>query len=366
MRVLLLSAYDAHSHCRWRKGLVAAFPDWEWTVLALPPRHFSWRVRGNSLSWAFSERKILEQVYDVLIATSMTDLSALKGMVPSLAAVPSLLYCHENQFAYPLRHQKPVHIEPKFTSLYAMLAADRVVFNSEYNRRTLLAGVQELLKKMPDEVPPGVAESIAGKSCTLPVPLEAHWFEEDVVSRTRDIPFTIVWNHRWEFDKAPERMLGALLRLHHAGVDFRVHVIGQQFREQPSVFEEMYPLLKEHIGEWGMIQSDIDYKKVLQRSHVVLTTALHEFQGLAVLEASASGCIPLVPDRLAYPEFIPDEYRYPSFPDDPERESDAIAGQLQTLCEGYQRGALPGAPDVQGLSWSRLVPAYEAEINGLA
>ena len=366
MRVLLLSAYDAPSHRRWRKGLVATLPDWDWTVLALPPRHFSWRIRGNSLTWSFAERSTLEQVYDVLIATSMTDLSALKGMVPSLATVPSLLYCHENQFAYPVRHQQQVHLEPKFTSLYAMLAADRVVFNSEYNRRTLLEGAGDLLRKMPDAVPAGVTESIAGKSCTLPVPLEMHWFEENAAWHDREAPFTIVWNHRWEFDKAPERMLGALLKLHHAGLDFRIHVIGQQFREQPLVFAEMYPLLKEHVGEWGMVESDADYQRVLQQSHVVLSTALHEFQGLAVLEAVASGCIPLVPDRLAYPEFIPDGYRYASFPDNPERESDAIAGQLQTLCECFERGELPGVPGVYDLSWPRLVQQYAAEINGLA
>jgi len=296
----------------------------------------------------------------------MTDLSALKGMVPSLAAVPSLLYCHENQFAYPMQHPANMRIEPKFTSLYAMLAADRVVFNSGYNRCSFLEGAGELLKKMPDAVPPGVIESIAGKSCTLPVPLEAHWFDVDDAVRDGLAHFTIVWNHRWEFDKAPERMLGALLRLHHAGLDFRIHVIGQQFREQPPVFAEMYPLLKEHVGEWGMVQSEADYQKVLQQSHVVLTTALHEFQGLAVLEAIASGCVPLVPERLAYPEFIPDGYRYPSFPDDPERESEAIAGQLQHLCECYERDELPGIPDIQQLAWPGLVQAYEAEINGLA
>ncbi len=75
MRILLLSAYDAHSHRRWRQGLVDAFPDWQWTVLTLPPRNFLWRIRGNSLSWAFSERETLEQPYDLVIATSMTDLS---------------------------------------------------------------------------------------------------------------------------------------------------------------------------------------------------------------------------------------------------------------------------------------------------
>ena len=364
MRILLLSAYDAHSHRRWRQGLVAAFPEWQWTVLTLPPRFFLWRVRGNSLTWAFSERELLEQPYDVLIATSMTDLSALKGLVPSLASVPTLVYCHENQFAYPDRRDGQT-IEPKVTSLYALLAADRVVFNSDLNRESFLEGARELLQQMPDAVPEGVVESIAGKSCILPVPLEEHWFEKQDVGASNDGPFTIVWNHRWEYDKAPERMFGALLELHESGLNFRVHVIGQQFREQPPVFAEMYPLLTDHIGEWGMVMADADYQRLLRQSHVVLTTALHEFQGLAVLEAVAAGCIPLVPDRLAYPEFIPDTCRYPSYPDDSGREIAAIAEHLQRLCVRYYHADLPAAPAVHDLSWSSQLAAYRAEINGL-
>ncbi|MGB5442776.1 MAG: DUF3524 domain-containing protein [Gammaproteobacteria bacterium] len=364
MRILLLSAYDAHSHRRWRHGLVNAFPGWQWTVLTLPPRNFLWRVRGNSLSWAFSERETLQQPYDLLLATSMTDLSALKGMVPSLAQVPGIVYCHENQFAYPQRREQQ-GMEAVFVSLYAVLAADRVLFNSDYNRRTFLDGAQALLKKMPDAVPPGVIEHIAARSRILPVPLEEHWFAGAARPLAGDIPFTIVWNHRWEYDKAPERMFAALLKLHEDGVDFRVHVIGQQFREQPPVFAEMRPLLETHIGVWGMLKSDADYRQLLQQAHVVLSTALHEFQGLAVLEAVASGCIPLVPDRLAYPEFIPAACRYPSYPDDPGRESEVIAGHLQVLVQAFQKAALPPPPDLSWLSWPQLRPACEKELSAL-
>jgi len=364
MRILLLSPYDAHSHRRWRQGLVEAFPGWQWTVLTLPPRNFLWRMRGNSLSWAFSERETLQLPYDLLLATSMTDLSALKGLVPALAQVPCMVYCHENQFAYPERRGQQ-GMEPEFVSLYAVLAADRVLFNSGYNRQTFLDGAQALLKKMPDAVPSGVTEHIAGKSGVLPVPLERHWFGGRSRPPAGDGPLTIVWNHRWEYDKAPERMFAALLKLHEDGVDFRVHVIGQQFREQPPVFAKMHPLLETHIGEWGTVKSEAAYRRLLQESHVVLSTALHEFQGLAVLEAAASGCLPLVPDRLAYPEFMAEGYRYPSYPNDAGSESAAIAVHLKRLVQDHQNGTLPRSPDVSRLSWPQLRPAYEKEIRAL-
>ena len=362
MKVLLLSAYDAHSHRRWRQGLVAAFPDWDWTVLVLPPHHFSWRVRGNSLSWAFGERHTLEQPYDVMVATSMTDVSALKGLVPSLAGIPTLVYCHENQFAYPEQPERMPRNAPKITTLYAMLAADRVLFNSEYNRRTLLEGARSLLAQMPDAVPPGVIDSLAARSGVLPVPLEAEWYQQAAHDGE---PFTLVWNHRWEFDKAPERLFAALLRLQRAGVDFRIHVIGQQFREQPAVFADHYQQLAGQIGAWGFVESVDDYRQILRHSHVVLSTAMHEFQGLAVLEAAACGCIPLVPDRLAYPELIPQHFRYPSYADDPARESEVIADALLDLSEQHRQGALPAPLDVTALAWLEQAPAYRAEIESL-
>lgn len=362
VKALLLSAYDAHSHRRWRRGLVTAFADWDWTVLALPPRHFSWRVRGNSLSWAFSERHTLEQSYDVMIATSMTDLSALKGMVPSLALTPSLVYCHENQFAYPHQPQREPRNEPRITGLYAMLAADRVLFNSEFNRTSLLDGARALLAQMPDAVPYGVIDQLADKTTVVPVPLEDDWFD---APPRRNGPFTLVWNHRWEFDKAPERLFAALLKLKATGAEFRVHVVGQQFRQQPPMFADMQAKLGECIGQWGYVKAQADYAQLLRASHVVLSTALHEFQGLAVLEAAACGCVPLVPDRLAYPEFIPATCRYPSFPDEPSRESEAIADALFGLYAQYRQGALPAAPDVSALAWTKLARTYEYEIRSV-
>jgi len=365
MRVLLLSAYDAHSHRRWRQGLVAAFPAWEWTVLTLPPRHFAWRIRGNSLSWALGERARLERPYDLLVTTSMTDLSTLRGLVPALARLPTLVYCHENQFAYPPGRQQPGSVESMMVNLYTLLAADRVIFNSAWNRDSCIDGIRGLLDRMPDKVPPGVAAHIAAKSRVLPVPLEEYWFKVGAAG-TSDEPLTLVWNHRWEYDKGPERLFAALLQLQQAGRDFRVHVIGQQFRRQPVVFAAMQERLGEHIGAWGMVKEVADYRHLLQSSDIVLSTALHEFQGLAVQEAVASGCVPLVPDRLAYANFFAAAYRYPSHIDDTEREGAAISAAILKWCGAGGRQGLPPVPDLCGLSWAQQQSAYAEELGALA
>ncbi len=50
-----------------------------------------------------------------------------------------------------------------------------------------------------------------------------------------DRPLHIVWPHRWEHDKNPEEFFNALFKLHEMEIDFRLHVIGEQFSEIPGL-----------------------------------------------------------------------------------------------------------------------------------
>ena len=111
--------------------------------------------------------------------------------------------------------------------------------------------------------------------------------------------------------------------------------------------------------DWGTVADDAGYRRVLCGSHMVLSTALHEFQGLAVQEAVACGCLPLVPDRLAYPEFFPAACRYPSHPQDAGREAAGLAEQLVRLAGQYEQGVLPTAPPITDLGWPALSGRYE-------
>ena len=361
MKILLLSAYDAMSHQYWRKGLITAFPEHDWTILALPARYFSWRLRGNSLSWAYGERETLTAGYDLIICTSMTDLSALKGMVPELAGIPAICYFHENQFAYPASDRQQQSVEPLILNLYSALAADQVLFNTGYNQQTFLGGVEKLLKKLPDFVPADVMKTLQAKSAVLPVPLPETVYRDHQI--LEDQPLQIVFNHRWEYDKAPERMFAALKLLVAREVPFTVHVVGQSFRQVPSVFAEMKTELEKYIGEWGYVASVDDYRQLLQSSDVVLSTAIHDFQGIAVLEGVAAGCRPVVPDRLAYPELFAKCYRYKSFSNAPDKEAEALANHLESLVKMKREGRWESAPDVRGLGWSVLASSYKQRME---
>jgi glycosyltransferase involved in cell wall biosynthesis len=371
MRVLLLSAYAAHSHVQWQRSLQVLFPEWHWDVLSLPPRHFSWRVRGNPLFWTVARREVLERDHDLLLATSMVDLATLKGLVPALAHVPAVLYFHENQFDYPRRPQQHSLLEAQMVSLYGALAADRVVFNSRYNRDSFLEGCGALLAKLPDFVPPGVVASIRQKAAVLPVPLEvpqdvggtAHWpgLEGDWPQR----PLRLLWSGRFEHDKAGDRLLGLLRALEDEGPDYELAVTGQRFRHSPPAFDEIECAFSHRLVQFGYLESRRAYHALLRGADIVVSTALHEFQGLAVLEAVAAGCLPAVPARQAYPEIYPAAFRYASHPGDPAAEALAAAALIRRLAADLAEGRAQ-APDVSAYGPAALRPKYRAELQGAA
>ena len=361
MKILLLSGYDAASHRIWREGLVRNLGEHEWTVLTLPPRFFAWRTRGNPLSLFFGRKEVITRRYDLTLATSMTDLAELKGIAPNLSVIPAIAYFHENQFEYPEQKTRKEYQNYKFTNLYTALASERVLFNSRFNRDTFLAGAEELLSAMPDHVPPGIVESVAERSSVLQVPLEDQIFNLGPIRSVG--PLVMLWNHRWEHDKAPERFFKALYRLKERNVPFLIHVVGQQFRDQPGIFNEARNKLDEHILTWGFVKDHLKYRSLLATSDLVVSTALHDFQGLAVLEGAAAGCQPVVPDRLAYPEFIPDVFRYPSFPHEHDREVKVLADRLEKLCLDPEGTRNFKALDLTYLSWANMAPKYREIIN---
>ncbi len=352
MKALLLSAYDAESHRLWRHNLQSMFPLIQWQELILPARYFAWRVRGNSLSWAFNHRATLTDNYDFLLTTSMTDLSALRGFVPALARLPTAVYCHENQFAYPVnpdpRAPRPNPVEPQMLSLYTALCADQLIFNSAYNRDTFMQGVSELLGKLPDHVPAGLVQRLQ-HARVIPVPLSEDVFVPTAPADKASEPdvLNIVWNHRWEYDKGPDLLLAIVEQLIACKVRFRMHLLGQRFRQAPPSLQRLQALLERHCaalgiapGHSGYIADRQAYCALLASADVVLSTALHDFQGLSLLEATALGCTPLAPQRLVYPEYLSPEFLYAATATEDEQPAAEALAAVQRLQDWARRKAM--------------------------
>ena len=96
---------------------------------------------------------------------------------------------------------------------------------------------------------------------------------------------------------------------------------------------------------------------------MILSTALHEFQGLAVLEAVAAGCVPIVPAREAYPELFAAQYSYPDCGDDIPAEAACAAALIERQAVDGRDERLT-VPDVQRFSLGALKPAYKALLSG--
>lgn len=121
-------------------------------------------------------------------------------------------------------------------------------------------------------------------------------------------------------------------------------------RLHPEKRPELFGFLKERCNvpkdtEWvSTAELKLDkheYHCLLSRAKCVVSFALQENFGFGIAEATMSGCIPVVPDRLVYPEFYPTSCLYRNLTEaqslvekalweyDPERQTE-IRSHLMT------------------------------------
>ena len=344
-RIWLLSAYRADSHAAWGDWLIDELDGFDWTGIELPGRHFAWRIRGNPLSWLDA---LPDESPELIVATSMVDLATLKGLHPRLSDVPTLYYFHENQFAYPQNDAQTTSLDAQMVQLYGALAADRVLFNSRFNRESFLAGVDRLLSRMPDRVPAGVVDRLAAVSDVLPVPVEPIQTAAEVDERL------VVWNHRWEYDKRPDRFAGIMIDLANSGIEFRLALLGPRPKQPPEPLLRLRRKLPDRIVADGRLPRD-EYREIIARAGIAVSTSNHEFQGISMLEAASAGARVLVPDALCYPELYPAECRYP------KGDMEALRARLAA----WLAGNAPPAVDVSAWSAEQLEPEWRSALAAL-
>ncbi|MCK5565807.1 MAG: DUF3524 domain-containing protein [Planctomycetes bacterium] len=300
MKILALEPYFGGSHKAFLDGWVGASRH-EFTVLTLPPHSWKWRMRAGGAIFADKLKQLEDNRFDVIFCSDMLNLAEFKGLLPpNLAAIPTVVYFHENQLTYPFRFESERDYQFVLTNTTTALAADAVWFNSAFHRDEFLYELRKFLKRMPGNELNGAPAAIGTKCSIHPPGIDPL----PVKSKRAPGPARILWAARWEHDKNPEDFFAAINILKTKGLDFRISVIGEQFKDIPEVFDSAKTEFADTIDRWGYQEDREDYINALCESDIFVSTANHEFFGISVVEAIAAGAYPLLPERLSYPQII--------------------------------------------------------------
>ena len=302
MKILALEPYYGGSHKVFVDAWATASRH-SWTLLGLDAYKWKWRMRHSAITFAeqVAQRVANGQQWDLIFCSDMLNLAEFLGLAPpAVQKLPTIVYFHENQLTYPVRFESERDYQFVMTNMTTALAAKSVWFNSAFHRDSFLGALAAFLKKMPDCQPIDAIERIRAKALIYPPGVG----QTNIRGKRQAGPLRILWAARWEHDKNPDDFFAALKILKTKGINFRISVIGQQFRGAPEVFEWAKQYFAEHIDLWGYQRSRAEYERALKLVDVFVSTADHEFFGISAVEAGLAGAYPVLPERLSYPEIF--------------------------------------------------------------
>jgi glycosyltransferase involved in cell wall biosynthesis len=192
------------------------------------------------------------------------------------------------------------------------LAADSVLFNSDFHRKSVEKALPAFLARQPEADQLTALESVLDKFDVLPVGIE---FGANAPGASVPESFTtrqgteggsvpvIIWPHRWEPDKDPDAFVRALAKLDQHQLDFRLVLAGTDSVVPNDARRRIIDRWSDKIMALGPFPR-AEYEGLLAKSDIVVSCAKHDFFGVGVAEAVTAGCVPVLPDALAYPELI--------------------------------------------------------------
>jgi glycosyltransferase involved in cell wall biosynthesis len=361
LRIAAVEPYFGGSHAHFLAGL-QQHSRHEIVPFTLPPRQWKWRVRGAALHLARGLNA--DARFDVLLGSDFVNVPDLRALLmPQLRAVPMLYYLHENQLTYPLSPDEEFDPYFGFTNVLSCLSAEAVAFNSEFHRREFLRELPGFLPRLPDYEPRWVVDTIRDRARVLPVGLDLDELDRlRPPERAENRPRRVLWNHRWEFDKHPERFFAALEALASRNVPFVADVVGESFARQPPIFDAARARLGSRLGRFGFVASRSEYVQLLWQSDVVVSTAQQEFFGISMAEAVWCGAHPIAPRALVYEDLY-------GGPGSDARLYTDDAG-LERLLERALTAPDPGAGDalrarLRAFAWPDVAAQFDACFESL-
>uniref|UniRef100_A0AAG5DD99 tRNA-queuosine alpha-mannosyltransferase n=1 Tax=Anopheles atroparvus TaxID=41427 RepID=A0AAG5DD99_ANOAO len=360
--ILILEAFYGGSHKQLLDILLKNFERLEYDLYTIPAKKWHWCARMSALQFAGSIPAT--NTYRTIFCSSVLNLAELIGMRADLASCRKVVYFHENQLSYPVRDSKTRDVQYGVNQITTSLCADVVLFNSQYNMRSFLDSIQSFLNIVPNMSFKGLREKIEPKCKVLFFPIDFQNIPRRPVLNAglndrENKSLHLVWPHRWEHDKHPEQLVDALVALHGKEVAFRVSILGERFATIPKCFENLPDRLAGKVIHFGPLPKE-DYYRALANGDVVLSTALHEFYGVAMLEAVHCGCVPLAPNRLVYPELYPKDKLF--------NTTAQLVKQLYNWCRNRplfekHREAFFKEFSLESFSANHLIPQYVSVLN---
>lgn len=360
MRIAIASGYHTGSHRQWAEGYADASRH-EVSIVWLPGVFWQWRLAGGFVDLATAIADLDGGPPDLVLATSMVDVAGLRGMLAMAGVdVPIALYMHENQITYPPLGRNRTERLYGLVNWTSLLAADSVAFNSAFHFDEVMAALPVLLREMPDERHDHLVPEVEERCGILPVGCRL----EDVVAGAKQDPPVVVWNHRWDRDKDPAAFLRIMRRVADAGVDFRLALMGERFVKQRSDHDAAVAALADRVVVDAFPDRDA-YVGTLGGATLVVSTAPQEFFGISVVEGMHAGCLPILPDRLVYPERVPADLHarclYRSEDEAVRLIADALADPDGT------REVAAGLREVTAqFAWPVVAPRYDAWLESVA
>ncbi len=312
MKILLLESFYTSSHKQWADGLIMQ-SNHNIRLISLPGRHWKWRMHHAGKYFA-SEISKLKTKQGLILCSDLMNVAEFRGILAALGngnswynKIPVVTYFHENQITYPWSEDDP-DVDLKRDNHYgwinyiSCISSDYILFNSEFHKTNFINALPGFLKQFPDGYQEDSINLIEKKSSVLPIGLDL----KDLTKFRKiqnSIP-VILWNHRWEYDKNPELFFHSLFELKEKNYEFKVIVAGESYKKYPKIFDLARKELADRIIHFGFAKSKSQYYELLLKSDILPVTSNQDFFGISVIEAIAAGCIPILPNRLAFPEHL--------------------------------------------------------------
>ncbi|KAA3611007.1 MAG: DUF3524 domain-containing protein [Calditrichaeota bacterium] len=302
MKIAFVESFYGGSHKSFLDGL-EKYSSHEIETFTLPARFWKWRLRTSALYFAEQIANDLPH-YDLLVTTDMINLAELKALTGYTG--PSVMFFHENQLTYPRVGDQSADFHFVVTNFVSALTADINLFNSQFQLNKFSTELRGFQNRIPEFIPVMGHDKIMRKSKVVYMGCDFSHFK-NAPGKENNTPH-ILWNHRWAFDKQPGVFFKTLYKLADENIPFKLIILGENHQVHPKEFLEAKDRLNERIVHFGYVDTEEDYAHFLNLSDIVVSTAIQENFGFAVVEAMFAKTLPLLPNRLCYPEVLDSKF----------------------------------------------------------